>query len=184
MDFCKHRRSFLKKSLFASALLLCGQPAWGRTTDGRMADSPLRLYNTHTGEKVEVSLGEALTGSDQSALDSLNRLLRCHYTNQVHPIDPRTLDFLGQIHRTVGSRHEVHIISGYRSPEYNDVLRRESGGVARHSLHLEGRALDIRIPGINLADLRQAALSLQYGGVGYYPGSNFVHIDSGRIRQW
>jgi uncharacterized protein YcbK (DUF882 family) len=183
MDFCKHRRSFLKKSLFASALLLCGQPAWGKTGDGSTASGSLRLYNTHTGEKVAVSLRDALEHNDQGAIDTLNWIFRCHYTNQVHPIDPHTIDFLGQLHQTVGGR-EVHIISGYRSPEYNDLLRRESGGVARHSLHLDGKALDIRIPGVALADVRQAALGLRYGGVGYYPGNNFIHIDSGRIRQW
>lgn len=184
MRFCHSRRSFLKRSFLTSALLLCGTPAWGKTTDGAASAGLLRLYNTHTGETLAVNLRDTLGQHDQSTLDSLDWLLRCHYTNRAHPIDRRALDYLSLLHQTVGGNHEIHIVSGYRSPEYNDVLRRESGGVARHSLHLEGRALDIRIPTINLADLRQAALGLRYGGVGYYPGSNFLHLDSGAFRQW
>ena len=184
MSFCHHRRAFLKKSFLTSALLLCGQPAWAGISEPDPATDLLRLYNIHTGEKLAVDLHEILAHKEQTGIDSLNWFLRCHYTNRVHPIDPYTLNYLDVLHQTVGGEREVHIISGYRSPEYNALLCRESGGVARHSLHLEGRALDIRIPGFDLATLRHAALSLHYGGVGYYPASDFVHIDSGRFRQW
>ena len=184
MVFCKSRRAFLKKSLLASALVLCGQPAWGKPSGHQPAGNLLRLYHTHTAERLTVSLRDPVATDNQEALASLDWFLRCHFNNKVHPIDPRVLEYLTLLDQTVGGGREIHIISGYRSPEYNAYLRRGSGGVAKQSLHLEGRALDIRIPAVPLATLRQAAMSLRYGGVGYYPASDFLHLDSGSFRQW
>ena len=116
--------------------------------------------------------------------EEINWLLRCHHSDEVHEIDVRTIEFLSMVDRKLGGNHGFHVISGYRSPAYNEWLRQAGRGVAKRSLHLEGRAIDVRIPGVPLANLRRAALSLEYGGVGYYPRTDFVHLDSGRIRTW
>lgn len=144
----------------------------------------LTLRNVHTGERLAVTYRDQQGRYIRSALDAVNRLMRCHHTNKIHNIDVRTLEHLNLAARRAGTSREIHVVSGYRSPQYNELLRRQSRGVAKHSLHMEGRAIDFRIPGVSLSSLRRAAVSLAYGGVGYYPGSDFVHLDSGAFRTW
>lgn len=182
----RSRRAFLRFSLFAATLtLLRREVGWAKAIPPRdEAAATLALFNTHTGERLSVAYRDGRGQHDPQALAQLNHLLRCHYTNEVHPIDPRTLDYLHTLDQTLGGGHDIHIISAYRSPSYNDKLRREGRGVAGHSLHLQGRALDIRIPGVPLDRLKETALLLGQGGVGYYPRPDFVHIDSGPVRTW
>ncbi len=148
------------------------------------ANKKLSLDHTHTREQI----GLVYAVGDEYLLPSLNRLnvfLRDHYSGDVGRMDPRLFDLLYQIRRQLGTPASFHIISGYRSPNTNERLRTtRGGGVAKRSLHMDGKALDIRLPGVPLSDLRDAALSLKLGGVGYYPRDQFVHIDTGRVRSW
>ncbi|MDH5298222.1 MAG: DUF882 domain-containing protein [Desulfobulbaceae bacterium] len=179
------RRSFLKASLIATLALFSGETAWANIlTDEELQPGRLNLLNTHTGEHLNVTYRDRDGRYDQQAIDAINWLLRCHHTNEVHPIDIRTVEYLNQVHQRLDGEHEIHVISAYRSPEYNALLRRQGQGVAKHSLHLEGRALDIRIPGVNLSTLHRVALNLKMGGVGYYPETGFIHLDSGSFRTW
>jgi len=153
----------------------------------RAAEAPrsLRLEHTHTGETF--TLTSALGGPYLlTALEGIRHFLRDFRNGATHAIDPGLLDQLQRLAEISGTRAPFQVISGYRSSETNEMLRREGHGVAAHSLHLEGRAIDIRLADVNLADLRDAALSLKAGGVGYYPSldSNFVHIDTGEFRTW
>jgi uncharacterized protein YcbK (DUF882 family) len=143
----------------------------------------LSLVNLHTGERFRAVyweggayLAEALAGFD--------RVLRDHRTGEAHQMEPRLLDLAVALTSRLDVNETVQIISGYRSPQTNAALHAGSSGVATRSLHMEGKALDIRIAGVDLARLRDAAWSLQSGGVGYYPTSNFVHVDVGRVRRW
>ena len=177
------RRSFLKSSaLLASALSV---PAIARATPaGAMPhERTLRMYNTHTGESLR-SVFWAEGQFVPEAMNDINKLLRDHRNNKVAEIDPKLLFLLDQVSNQVGGNSVVHIISGYRSPESNQLLHENTNGVAKHSLHLEGKAIDVRIPGRDLAALHQAALHAGGGGVGYYPDSQFVHMDTGRLRHW
>lgn len=143
----------------------------------------LSLLHTHTGERLSLAYferGEYLP----DALEAVNHLLRDHRTDAVHPIDPALLDILHDLRTATGSTGEYKIISGYRSPETNATLRKKSRGVAKHSLHLDGRAIDVRLDGVELPTLREAALSLSRGGVGFYAKSDFVHLDTGAVRSW
>lgn len=143
----------------------------------------LAFFNLHTGERLKTEYW--VDGAYQrSALREVNLILRDFRTGDVHPIDPKLLDLLCALQHSVGQRGAFHVISGYRSPATNRMLRRRSGGVARHSLHMDGQAIDIRLPGCELRDLRDAARALRRGGVGYYRSSNFVHVDTGRVRYW
>jgi uncharacterized protein YcbK (DUF882 family) len=176
------RRSFLKSSVVLASAL--GVPAFARAA---AAVSPhersLRLYNTHTGESLRsVFWAEGKFLPD--ALNDINKLLRDHRNNSIAAIDPQLLVLLDKVSAQFGSQNVVHVISGYRSPESNRMLAEHSGGVARHSLHMEGKAIDVRIPGRELSSLHQAALKAGGGGVGYYPDSQFVHMDTGRVRHW
>lgn len=144
----------------------------------------LSLFNIHTSEKLTVSYRKEDGDYDIEALKAINWILRCHYANQETEMDVRTIEFLNTVDKKLGGNNEIHIISGYRSPAYNRLLRHEGHKVARHSLHLVGKAVDIHIPGTSLDKVRQVALNLRYGGVGYYPGKGFVHIDSGKFRTW
>jgi len=177
------RRTFLKASLMTALGLLV--PGLSRAAAPQaIAPGRLSLYNIHTGEKAIVSYRDSDGGCDPQALAELNRLLRCHYTNEQHPIDLRALDFLDLLSAGLADGREIHVISGYRSPRYNEQLINAGRRVAQKSLHLSGRALDVRIPGVELAELRQAAMNLRLGGVGFYPADNFVHLDSGPFRFW
>lgn len=156
---------------------------------GDVANTPaqeyrLRLYHTHTNERMDVVYrrGDSYVSS---ALRRLDEFLRDHRTGDVHQFDPRLFDLLHDLTAAGGrSSAEIDIICGYRTPASNDFLRRITSGVASQSLHMQGEAIDIRIPGIATSALRDLALNLHRGGVGYYPASQFVHIDVGRIRRW
>lgn len=175
------RRRFLRHTAVAaaSALPLARKAQAGVAPAGRA----LAMSHTHTHERVALvyAIQQAYV---PDALAALNRFLRDHYSGAIAPIDPRLFDLLHEVHAAVGGTQPFEVISGYRSPVTNATLRAtRGGGVARHSLHMEGRAIDVRLPGVPLADLRDAAASLNAGGVGYYPGQ-FVHIDTGRVRRW
>jgi uncharacterized protein YcbK (DUF882 family) len=143
----------------------------------------LSFYNIHTGESLSATYsrsGELLP----SALQKINHILRDHRTGEVREIDVRLLDLLHRLAREIRCAQPFHVISGYRSKQTNDYLRQRGGGVASGSLHMAGQAIDIRLPGCCLSDLRKTALALREGGVGYYPKPDFVHLDVGRVRCW
>lgn len=146
----------------------------------------LRFYHTHTGERLDV----VYRRGDQyipEALDELDHYLRDHRTGDVRHFDPRLFDLLYDLTASLGdSGGEIDVICGYRTPWSNEFLRRRSPhtGVAQHSLHMQAEAIDIRLPGIPTSELRDAALRLHRGGVGYYRSSDFVHVDVGRVRHW
>lgn len=143
----------------------------------------LSFYNLHTEEKetIEFARGGKF---DSKALDAINHLLRDHRTGDKHPIDPQLLSDLHALYNALGSRSPVEIISGYRSPKTNTMLNKNGGGVAHKSLHMQGKAIDFRLNDKDLAYVKQAAMDMQRGGVGYYADSRFVHIDTGRVRSW
>jgi uncharacterized protein YcbK (DUF882 family) len=146
----------------------------------------LRFYHIHTGERLDV----VYRRGDQylpEALDELDHFLRDHRTGDVHHFDPHLFDLLHDLTASLGdSGGEIDVICGYRTPWSNELLRTRSPhtGVAQHSLHMQAEAIDIRLPGIPTSDLRDAALRLHRGGVGYYRSSDFVHVDVGRVRHW
>lgn len=143
----------------------------------------LSFYNLHTAEKLKVTYrerGAIVPGT----LDAINHLLRDFRTGEVHTIDVNLLDTLSLLYERFDRRGRFEIISGYRSPQTNEALRQATTGVAKKSLHLSGRAIDVRATAAQTKDLRAAALKLQRGGVGYYPKSNFVHLDTGAVRTW
>ncbi len=148
-----------------------------------LVERRLNLKHLHTGETVDIAYYRNGRYIPQT-LATLNRFLRDHRDNSVHAIDPALLDFLHDLTLELRVAGPVGIVCGYRSPRSNEFLRARSSGVARHSLHLEGMAVDIRVPGKRVATVAEAALDMRCGGVGKYTGSNFVHIDTGRFRSW
>jgi uncharacterized protein YcbK (DUF882 family) len=143
----------------------------------------LRFYHTHTGEKLDVLYYEH-GGYLPEALDAVNQLMRDHRSGEVTRMDPKLLDLLRQVQTRLGSTGTFEIISAYRSPATNEMLRNQGGGVAKSSLHMQGKAIDVRLSNVATKDIRQVGLDLKLGGVGYYPQSNFVHLDTGRVRRW
>ena len=148
------------------------------------AERTVQLYNTHTNEKIDIVYrrGDQYV---QSALAKLDYFLRDHNTNEVRHFDPRLYDILSDLTASVGHPGaEIDIVCGYRTPSTNAALRAHTDGVAKNSLHIQAEAIDLRMPGVNTLKLRKAALALARGGVGYYPHSDFIHVDTGRVRQW
>ena len=143
----------------------------------------LAFVHTHTGETLDLVYA-GLKGYQADSLVKVNEFLRDFRTSDVHVIDPKLLDLLHSLARSVKTTEPFHVISGYRSPRTNQTLRAHSTGVAKYSLHMEGKAIDIRLPGVELTRVRDRARGLARGGVGYYPGSDFVHVDTGRVRAW
>jgi uncharacterized protein YcbK (DUF882 family) len=144
----------------------------------------LRLFHTHTGERIDIIYrrGDAYL---PDAVAKLDFFLRDFRTGDVRHFDPRLYDILEDL--TISVDHpgaEIDIVCGLRSPWTNEFLRAHTTGVAKNSLHIQAEAIDLRIPGVNTLKLRQAALALRRGGVGYYPHSDFIHVDIGRVRQW
>lgn len=159
-------------------------PNLARATGPDAGRRELALAHTHTREHIDLVYAFEQQYLPQ-ALGTLNHFLRDHYTGEVGDIDPRLFDLLHRVRGMLGSRHPFEVISAYRAPATNHHLRHSrGGGVAQLSLHLEGRAIDVRLPGVALADLRDAALSLHAGGVGFYPREQFVHLDTGHVRRW
>jgi len=174
------RRRILRLGVAGMASALAS-PALARIAGA--ADRRLAFYNLHTGERVRTTYW-ANGEWNPDGLQEIDTVLRDFRTGDVTTIDRRLLDLLYRLSHKMGTRRPFHVISGYRSPKTNAMLAAQSSGVARRSLHTKGMAIDIRIPGVELADLRKAALSLKAGGVGYYPNSDFVHVDTGRVRFW
>jgi uncharacterized protein YcbK (DUF882 family) len=144
----------------------------------------LAMLHTHTGERIDLVYARE-EGYVPAALLGLNRFLRDHYSGNVGLIDPQVFDQLYRVQQLLGSKSAFEVISGYRCPATNSHLRQtRGGGVAKKSLHMEGRAIDVRLPGVPLAELHEAALSLRAGGVGFYPDDQFLHLDTGRVRNW
>jgi uncharacterized protein YcbK (DUF882 family) len=144
----------------------------------------LKLYHTHTGERIDIvyKIGDRYLPEAEAQLDSF---LRDHRTGDVKHYDPHVFDILSDLAAAVGHPNgEIDIICGYRTPWSNEFLRSRSAGVAKNSQHMQAHAIDIRIPGVDTLKLRNAALELHRGGVGYYPKSGFVHVDTGRVRTW
>lgn len=181
------RRVSPKFSRLALILVLLGAPL------GQATESPapareyrLRFYHTHTGERLDVVYRRGDRYIPE-VLAELDHYLRDHRTGDVRHFDPRLFDLLSDLTASLGdSGGEIDVICGYRTPWSNEFLRTRNAhtGVARHSLHMQAEAIDIRLSGIPTAELRDAALRLHRGGVGYYRSSDFVHVDVGRVRRW
>jgi uncharacterized protein YcbK (DUF882 family) len=158
-------------------------PGLARALEPALPSRALTLHNTHTLESLSIEFcraGDYLP----AALAAIDHVLRDHRTNDVHPIDPKLLDLLHALAVRGGREPEFEVISGYRSARTNALLHERSSGVAAHSLHMEGRAIDIRLVGLDVALTRDLGLELARGGVGYYRASQFVHLDTGRLRAW
>jgi uncharacterized protein YcbK (DUF882 family) len=155
------------------------QEAHDRSQDGRLV-----LFNTHTGERIDIVYRRG-EGYVPNALAKLDYFLRDHRTGDVRHFDPRLFDILSDLTASVGHPNgEIDIVCGYRTPSTNESLRAHTTGVAKNSLHIQAEAIDLRMPGIDTLTLRRSALALRRGGVGYYPHSDFIHVDVGRFRQW
>ncbi|HSN04988.1 MAG TPA: DUF882 domain-containing protein [Nitrospira sp.] len=155
-----------------------------RARAGQLPEGRLTFLNVWTDERLTVTYRNDAGEYDLDALDDVNHIFRCHATGEVSVIDVRMLEHVNLVQKKLGGDREIHIISGYRSPEYNAKLVRTGRRAARNSLHMQGQAVDLRIPGMHPKVIRQAALELGFGGVGYYPRSRFVHLDSGPFRHW
>jgi uncharacterized protein YcbK (DUF882 family) len=176
-----------RRALIAGVATLAGvaaaTPGWARRLAQPAGGREIALLNLHTGERLRAEYwrnGRYVP----DAMRAISVVLRDHCNNKIHPIEPRLLDVVHLLHGQLRSRTAFDVICGYRSPETNAMMHEASAGVAAHSLHMEGRAIDIRLPGVALGALKREAMRLALGGVGYYPSDDFVHIDSGDIRHW
>jgi uncharacterized protein YcbK (DUF882 family) len=176
------RRGFM--GLAAGAGLVLGMLPGVRMADAAVAgERRLSFYSLNTEERLSTVFwqdGRLVP----AALAEIDHHLRDFRTGDVRPIDPDLLDLLHRLGRLMDYEEPIHVISGYRSPQTNAMLAKRSNRVAKNSYHLHGMAIDIRLPKRGLGDLRRAALDVARGGVGYYPGSNFVHVDTGPVRSW
>ncbi len=175
------RRNFLKTS--CALITTSALPNLLLANTDNKVEKTLEFVNLHTHETLTSSYwtnGE----HDPSSLFLINHVLRDHRANESIHIDTDLLDLLHTLHDLTGSNSPYHVISAYRSPQTNEKLRKQGNGVAKRSMHMQGKAIDVRLPDIKLQDLRDAAISLQAGGVGYYAKSNFIHIDTGKPRSW
>ena len=180
-DFMAINRRHMLRGLAGGFALAAGLPAMAVPKTGS-DERAIKLVNLHTGERysdVYFENGEAIP----EALTALNVVLRDHRTDDTYPIDPKLIHWMGSLQQRLGGR-ELGIISGYRSPKTNELLRAKSSGVAKKSWHMQGRAIDLRRTGIDTVAIQKMAIADGRGGVGYYRKSDFVHIDTGHPRSW
>jgi uncharacterized protein YcbK (DUF882 family) len=171
------------KLLIKTALLLVSLTAIGSLSGNTGGERSLIFFHTHTGDSLQVVYyrqGEY----DPKAFERLKVFLADWRDGKQHDLDPKLMDILWQLQQVTGADGTWEVISAYRSPETNEMLRSRSSGVAGKSQHLLGTAIDVRLRGLELDVLRDSAKSLKLGGVGYYAKSNFVHVDTGRVRYW
>lgn len=177
----RSRRELLKFGMAGAAMTV---PAMsGASVRAAASSRRVAFHNLHTGETLDVVYWDQ-GAYVPDALTAVNHVLRDFRNNETHMIEPRLLDLLDTLSGRLGARGPFHVISGYRSPATNAMLHEHGGGVASNSLHMQGLAIDVRLGDVDLDRLHQAALSLGGGGVGYYPASDFVHVDVGRVRHW
>jgi uncharacterized protein YcbK (DUF882 family) len=177
------RRRVLGFGLGAAALAVASPLRGALAALPQSGTRTLGFVSTHTDEKCLITYWRDGV-YDKSALKDINYALRDFRTGEVATIDRNLLDLLVELHRRTGSRKAFQVISGYRSPQTNAMLAAENNGVAKHSLHMEAKAIDIRLYDVALTDLHQTAVGMKAGGVGYYAKSDFVHVDTGRVRYW
>ena len=174
------RRKFIKTSVKITAGIIAASPLTSLASQSQY--HKLSFYHTHTCETLDLDFN--LKTCKPKKEKELVRFLRDFRTGDIHPIDHRLLDMLCRLQREFGSSGTFEVISGYRSPATNNKLRNSSNGVAKKSLHMEGRAIDIRLSDVSTKKISAKAWTLQRGGVGYYSKSDFVHLDTGRVRTW
>lgn len=176
------RRGFLKHGLLFSAALGFWHPTLAFAGKAPIVRQ-MSLSNIHTGEKFK---GEYWYDGKYipDAFGEIKTIMRDHRNNEIFPIDPRLIDVLFVLQNRLKNFTPFEVFSGYRSPATNAMLRRTTSGVARGSLHMQGQAVDVNQPGTRLSTLEKAAIKMKSGGVGFYPSSDFVHLDTGRTRNW
>lgn len=175
------RRRLLKGALIAAPAIVAAR--YSEPAEAASESRQIAFFNTHTDETLEIiyySAGEYR----KDALEKLNVVLRDHRTGDVGKIDPALFDQLVDVAHAAGADPRFEVISGFRSAASNEKLRAQGNGVARRSLHLDGKAIDVRLKGVKCARLCEVALDLERGGVGLYSKSDFVHLDTGRVRHW
>ena len=178
-DNTLNRRGVLKAALGAAFTSLMLPLRRARAVD----EHRLKFLHTHTGKRLDIVYKRGSNYLPEE-LKQINEFLLDFRTGDVVEIDPPLLDLLHELRQKLGSDGTYEVISAYRSPATNDMLRQRSDGVAKNSQHVLGKAIDVRLTGTDLSDLRDAAIAMQRGGVGYYASSNFVHVDTGRVRRW
>lgn len=180
------RRQLIKTGLMATGLILAKPSlvlAHGKGHAHPHKMKELSFYNLHTDEKLRVTYWKD-GGYDKPALAKIHHILRDFRTGDVYPISANLIDLMFDLQGQLKTDATIEIISGYRSPKTNAMLSKKSGGVAKRSYHTRGLATDLRMPGTSLRKIKTTALFMKRGGVGYYPKSNFVHVDVGPVRRW
>jgi uncharacterized protein YcbK (DUF882 family) len=182
---CFNLGLFFRKAILLVPLgaFIIGFFAYPCPAESENKERSLKFFNTHTNEHVDVIYKQGDSFLPE-ALRKIDYIFRDHRSGEIRPIDPALLDFLYDLLTELDYDGEVHIISGYRSPKTNQKLREKSSGVAKGSMHMHGKALDFRLPGVDTATIRKTALAMKQGGVGYYKKLDFVQIDTGRVRSW
>ena len=171
------------KSVVRTVLLAIGMAAVSTLSGNTGGERTLRFFHTHTGDSLRVVYfrqGEY----DPEAFADIRVFLADWRDGEQHDLDPGLMDILWQLQQATGSIETWEVISAYRSPKTNKLLRSRSSGVASKSQHLLGKAIDVRLRGLDLKELHASARNLKLGGVGFYPASDFVHVDTGRVRYW
>ena len=177
------RRSFLKISAIGAGVAFAG-PTLAGPAALLNRERILSLHAPNMGETLRMVYWTPTDGYIEESLDALSYLMRDRYNNQVKRMDTKLIDTLYALQIQMEPRQPIHVLSGYRSPETNAMMRERSRGVARNSMHLHAKAVDIRMPDRDFNQMHRAAVSLEAGGVGRYNSSRFVHLDTGPVRRW